>query len=98
MPATSGNNTTGPGDNAPATTINNNRAPVDYGMKCDAKAAETAIGLGATESVVEVVRAKANAYMVRIVRPGQFMTKDYNQRRLNLEVDAGGRIVGVSCG
>lgn len=98
MPANSGNTTSTPDDNTPATTVNNTRAPIDYGLKCDAKAAETAIGLGATESVVEVVRAKASAYMVRIIRPGQIMTKDYNQRRLNLEVDAGGRIVGVSCG
>ncbi len=36
--------------------------------------------------------------MARILRPGQMVTKEYNAQRLNLEVDANGRIVAVRCG
>lgn len=86
-------------ENATAvTTIDNVTPPTDYGLKCNAKPAQNAIGLNATESVVEVVRAKASAYVVRIVRPGQMMTKEYSTRRVNLEVDVAGRIISVTCG
>ncbi len=32
------------------------------------------------------------------LRPGQIITKEFNAQRLNLEVDANGRIVAVRCG
>lgn len=83
---------------APVTTINHVVPPTDYGMKCNAKPAQSAIGLSATESVVEVVRAKASAYVARILRPGQITTKEFNQRRVNIELDIAGRITGVNCG
>lgn len=34
----------------------------------------------------------------RIVRPGQPVTMDFNPGRLNVLLDAGGRIAGFSCG
>ena len=36
--------------------------------------------------------------MARILRPGQAVTKEFDAERVNLEVDAQGRIVAVRCG
>jgi hypothetical protein len=35
--------------------------------------------------------------MVRVLRPGQAVTMEFNAERLNLEVDATGRIVAARC-
>ena len=43
-------------------------------------------------------RKRAGAYMVRVLRPGQATTMEFNGERLNLEVDATGRIVAARCG
>jgi len=34
----------------------------------------------------------------RVIRPGDAVTLDYDPTRLNLELDASGIIVGLSCG
>ena len=44
------------------------------------------------------LRACSLARSWRILRPGQMVTKEFNAQRLNLEVDANGRIVAVRCG
>ena len=51
-----------------------------------------------TASVVELARVRSGAQMARVLRPGQIITKEFNAQRLNLEVDANGRIVAVRCG
>ena len=56
------------------------------------------MGQSSTASVVESARARSGARMVRILRPGQMVTKEFDTQRLNLEVDANGRILAVRCG
>lgn len=34
----------------------------------------------------------------RVIEPGMAVTMDYNPTRLNIELDAGGRIIRVTCG
>lgn len=38
------------------------------------------------------------AERVRVIRPGQPVTMDYSPERLNIELDAAGRIQRLSCG
>jgi hypothetical protein len=47
---------------------------------------------------VEAARVAAGARMARTIRPGQMVTKEYDAERLNLDVDASGRIVAARCG
>ena len=68
------------------------------GGTCNAQPAQSAIGKSSTAKVVEAARVSAGALMVRILRPGQMITKEFDAERLNLEVDAAGRIVAVRCG
>ena len=68
------------------------------GDLCNAQPAQTFVGQNSTAKVVEAARVKSGALMARILRPGQMVTKEFNAQRLNLEVDANGRIVAVRCG
>ena len=65
---------------------------------CNAQPAQAAVGQNSTASVVELARVRSGAQMARVLRPGQVITKEFNAQRLNLEVDANGRIVAVRCG
>ena len=68
------------------------------GDLCNAQAAQSFVGQNSTAKVVEAARVKSGALMARILRPGQMVTKEFDAQRLNLEVDANGRIVAVRCG
>lgn len=35
---------------------------------------------------------------VRVIRPGQAITMDYMERRINFDVDANNRVVNIHCG
>ncbi len=71
--------------------------PAPSGL-CNAQPAQSAVGQNSTASVVELARVRSGAQMARVLRPGQIITKEFNAQRLNLEVDANGRIVAVRCG
>ena len=68
------------------------------GGTCSAGPAQSVVGQQATASVMEQARLRSGALMARILRPGQAVTKEFDAERLNLEVDAQGRIVAVRCG
>ena len=67
-------------------------------QNCNPDKAQWAVGKTNTEHNVSEARKQAGAYMVRVLRPGQAVTMEFNAERLNLEVDATGRIVAARCG
>lgn len=67
-------------------------------QRCDATAAQWAVGKTNTEHNINEARQRAGAYMARVLRPGQPTTREFNAERLNLEVDATGRIIAARCG
>lgn len=81
---------------SPGPTTGPTGAPL--GGTCNAGPAQSAIGKSSTAKVVEAARVSAGALMVRILRPGQMVTKEFDPERLNLEVDAAGRIIAARCG
>lgn len=72
--------------------------PVTAPGQCSESAARFAIGRLADAALAEEARVKANAQRVRMVRPGQMVTMEYDAGRLTLELDAAGRIVAARCG
>lgn len=66
--------------------------------KCDQTAAQWAVGKTNTENTIKEARKRSGAYMARVLRPGQPTTREFNVERLNLEVDATGRILKAFCG
>ncbi len=71
-------------------------APV--GGACNTQGAQWAVGKSATAKVVEEARVRAGARMARVLRPGQVVTAEFDAQRLNLDMDASGKVTGARCG
>jgi hypothetical protein len=65
---------------------------------CRADDAGFAIGQALTTPLLEEARQRAGAGSVRALRPDQAVTLEYNPARLNLDVDATGKVTRVRCG
>lgn len=68
------------------------------GGTCQAAGARFAVGQVATGALLADAQRRAGAQQVRVLRPGQAVTLEFNPARLNLEVDATERVTGVRCG
>ncbi len=65
---------------------------------CDAAGARFAVGQVFNAPLAEQARQGARAETYRRLRPGQIVTMEFNATRLNIDVDAGERILRVRCG
>ena len=72
--------------------------PGPRGGLCDAAPAQAFVGQQSTASVSEKARVASGAAMARVLHPNQATTREFNAERLNLLVDASGRITAVRCG
>ncbi|MEO8531121.1 MAG: I78 family peptidase inhibitor [Deltaproteobacteria bacterium] len=65
-------------------------------------ATEESCGLAAVEALVgqsfAAVTVPASKSPVRVIKPGQMVTMDFNPSRLNINVDDAGKITRVWCG
>jgi len=66
--------------------------------RCNADAANTYLGKAADATTVEAARKAAGAERVRTIKPGQAVTMEYLEGRLNLYLDANGKIERIGCG
>ena len=66
--------------------------------RCEAKAAEFAIGQKASPALLEEARKRAGAQNARILKPDDMVTLEYRSDRLNLNTDANLVIGRVNCG
>lgn len=64
---------------------------------CDETRAEAFFGKPG-HAVAEAARKAAHADAVRVIGPGDAVTMDFRADRLNLELDADGKIVRARCG
>jgi hypothetical protein len=79
----------------PATQV---PAPQDCGASLlEDKIGEPVTGSSATDAAVGGVPVRSKGD-VRVIAPGQAVIQNYSESRLNLEVDAAGNLVRVSCG
>ncbi|ROZ76708.1 I78 family peptidase inhibitor [Ramlibacter sp. WS9] len=74
------------------------RPPVIAPNECNDAAAQFAVGKIADAKLAEEARVRASALRVRMVRPGQMVTMEFDASRLTIEVDAGGKVASVRCG
>lgn len=85
----------------PATPAGSTPAPAapDMAATCNAEAAQSFVGMQASElNVAEAKTAAGAKGDVRVIAPGQAVTMDYRGDRLNVEVDDGNVITRISCG
>lgn len=66
--------------------------------RCRAAGAQAQLGETLDDRVIEEARWAAGAMRTRVIRPGQVVTMELDPQRLNIEVDATGRIRRLRCG
>jgi len=64
---------------------------------CDAGKAAGAVGQLPTPETQERARTDAGAEVVRVLRHNQPITKEFRMGRLNLVLDAEGKIASINC-
>ncbi len=72
--------------------------PMAGTMKCDDSRGQTAVGQTATQAMVDKIIADTGSRTARVVKPGQAVTMDYREDRVNVNVDAKNVIIAVKCG
>ena len=82
----------------PATDDDAASLPSGSTVGCNADAAQSAVGKQATAEVVEQARKDAGAQVARTLKPGQVVTMEFREGRLNLQVDDNNIMTEVRCG
>ena len=73
--------------------------PPEHGAgACNADKAQSFVGQQGTVEIAAQARDAAGAATIRWLRPGMAVTMDYRTDRLNIELDAGDKIVSIRCG
>ncbi|WP_374012638.1 I78 family peptidase inhibitor [Pseudoxanthomonas koreensis] len=65
---------------------------------CDASQVQGMEGQAFDEGMAEQARSDAGASRVRVLRPGQAVTLEFDGTRLNIEIGDDGRIAALRCG
>lgn len=65
---------------------------------CNAAAAQFAVGQPGSAQLASRAMHAAGAQRFRWLRPGEVVTMEFDATRLNLELDAGGKVIRVRCG
>lgn len=73
-------------------------APPPATESCDATRVQSFVGQTASDDVVERARAGAGASTARTLKPGQAVTMEYLEGRLNIHVDESEVITELHCG
>jgi hypothetical protein len=71
---------------------------VASGGTCNAEPAQSHVGKAATEANIEAAFKASGAKTMRSIKPGQAVTMDYREDRVNVYQDASGNIERISCG
>jgi len=66
--------------------------------ECSASGLGNLVGVAATPSLVNRAKRRAGASVARVLKPGQIVTMEYLNGRLNVNVDDRNRVKSFSCG
>ena len=70
----------------------------DVAKRCDADKAQSAVGQAASQDVIDKAVSDSGSSTARVIKPGEAVTMDFREDRLNIEVDAGNMVTAVRCG
>ena len=71
---------------------------VGTGRRCNAGPAQSLIGRQASSAVGAEALRLSGAGIMRWLRPGDIVTMEYREDRLNIELDANNRVTRLRCG
>jgi len=60
-------------------------------------ATATLVGQPLSDALTARARALAGRSVLRVIGPGDMVTRDYREDRLNISVDARRRVVAIAC-
>lgn len=66
--------------------------------ECSAKGLDNMVGRIATPSLIDRAKRRSGASIARVLRPGQIVTMEYLNGRLNVNVDERNRVKSFTCG
>ncbi|HMB56520.1 MAG TPA: I78 family peptidase inhibitor [Arenimonas sp.] len=72
--------------------------PATKPMTCEQSRAAWAIGKFAEPSLLAKVREISGARVVRVIKPGQMVTMEFNAERVDVRVDGKNIVLGITCG
>jgi len=70
----------------------------EAGGTCVADGAQALVGQALTDTAPDRIRRSARAASVRVQRPGDMMTMEFDPGRVTVTVDEAGRITRIGCG
>jgi hypothetical protein len=68
------------------------------GVACQAARGQALVGREATAALGAEALRLTGSRTLRWLRPGDIVTMDYREDRLNIEIDAGNRVRALRCG
>jgi hypothetical protein len=68
------------------------------GFRCEAGRAQSLVGQASSSDLGSRALQLTGARTIRWIRPGYAVTMDYREDRLNIELDARGRVAALRCG
>ena len=68
------------------------------GRKCDAGPAQSLLGRTASDALGAEAMRLSNAGKLRWIPEGGAVTMDYNESRLNIQLDRENKVVTINCG
>ncbi|AKQ55401.1 I78 family peptidase inhibitor [Bordetella hinzii] len=92
------NKSAAPSASAPSAPASASGSMLPGGKSCDAQPAQNLVGQAFSDSVGADVRSRSGSDSVRVLKPGQVMTLEYNPARVNIIIDGQGRISAIRCG
>lgn len=73
-------------------------ATTPSGPDCDAQPVQNLVGQKYSDSVGNYALRRSNSGSMRLLKPGQVMTMEYNAHRLNIILEGNGSISALRCG
>ena len=71
---------------------------VASGGTCNAEPVQSYVGKSASDANLQAAFKASGAKSMRSIKPGQAVTMDYREDRVNVHQDASGNIERISCG
>jgi hypothetical protein len=90
--------TTVPEGNGQSPEQDTDRVPVAGDGMCDAAPVQDIVGRQRSDAVGAEAMRRSRARTLRWIEPDSMYTQDYREDRLNIHVDARGRIERLRCG
>lgn len=66
--------------------------------ECSTTGLDNLVGRVATPSLISHAKRRSGASLARVLRPGQIVTMEYRNGRLNVNVDEKNRVKSFTCG